>query len=260
MNLGRLTTIVRTEFNLFLGAVQFLTRIPVSTVFQWNELPRMTVYFPIVGMFVGLYAGLVFVLGSVFLPRAVSVVFSMLSTVLLTGALHEDGLADTADGLFADGDRAKKLVIMRDSRIGTFGTLAICFSLIAKFALLNALASPATLISASIIAHCLGRTSTVALLNLLPYVREDVSKGSLFGNRVTRRELLAASVLAITILFLFFGFPAISCLLAALAVIVLMGQLFMKELGGITGDCLGAANQVVELTCYLAIASRTSAV
>ncbi|MBV9672489.1 MAG: adenosylcobinamide-GDP ribazoletransferase [Verrucomicrobia bacterium] len=257
---GRLTTVIQAEFNLFLGAVQFLTRIPVFTVFHWNEVPRMTVYFPIVGMFVGLWAGLIFVAGSMFLPRAVSVVLSMISTVLLTGALHEDGLADTADGLFAEGDRAKKLVIMRDSRIGVFGTLAICFSLILKFALLNALASPSALVSASIIAHCLGRTSTVALLNLLPYVREDVSKGSLFGNRVTRKEFLAASVLAITILFLLFGFPSISCLLAALAITVLMSQLFMKELGGITGDCLGAANQVVELTCYLAIASRTSVV
>jgi len=179
----------------------------------------------------------------------------MLVTICLTGGLHEDGLADSADGLIGGQDPQRRLEIMKDSRIGAYGALALWFSLTAKLILVQSLlaVSLVTAISASVTAHCLGRTAAVALLTCLPYARIEYSKSSNFGNKVTFRQLTLVLIFAIVLSLLLLRLQGVFCLTAALAVTFVCGLYFKDKIGGITGDCLGAANQLVELSAYLSL-------
>jgi adenosylcobinamide-GDP ribazoletransferase len=256
MNDAGLFGVARRQVNTFLAAVMFLTRLPVGRFYEFREeeVAASTVYFPIVGALVGLASGLA-LLTSAALPLFVAVLLSMLVTVCLTGGLHEDGLADSADGLIGGRDPQRRLEIMKDSRIGAYGALALWFSLTAKLILVQSLlaASLVTAISASVIAHCLGRAATVALLTSLPYARAEDSKSSHFGNKVTFRQLTLALIFAIVLSLFLLGLRGVFCLTAALAVTFICGLYFKDKIGGITGDCLGAANQLVELSAYLSL-------
>ena len=248
--------IARRQLNIFLAAVMFLTRLPVGRfhVFREEEVASSTIYFPIVGALIGLAGGLA-LLTSAALPAFVAVLISMLVTVCLTGGLHEDGLADSADGLIGGQDPQRRLEIMKDSRIGAYGALALWFSLTAKLILVQSLlaVSLVTAISASVTAHCLGRTAAVALLTCLPYARIEYSKSSNFGNKVTFRQLTLVLIFAIVLSLLLLRLQGVFCLTAALAVTFVCGLYFKDKIGGITGDCLGAANQLVELSAYLSL-------
>ena len=159
--------VVRRQLNTFLAAVMFLTRLPVGRFYQFREeeVALSTIYFPVVGSLIGLAGGLA-LLTSAVVPSFVAVLLSMLVTICLTGGLHEDGLADSADGLIGGQDRERRLEIMKDSRIGVYGALALWFSLTAKLVLVQTLlaASLVTAIRASVIAHCLGRASNCGLV------------------------------------------------------------------------------------------------
>src|ERR1700730_9923999 len=167
---------IRHQMNRFLGAVVFLTRIPVGNlyVFRAEELPRSTVYFPVVG----LMGWLVLFCAQLILPPIVAVLLCMLTTVSITGALHEDGLADAADGLVGGANPSRRLEIMRDSAIGVYGVVALWFSLTAKLLLLGSLLEKGTAVAvcALVVAHGIGRAGTVALLFACPYAREGKSK------------------------------------------------------------------------------------
>ena len=264
MNGHSLMTSVRHQMNIFRGALMFLTRIPVGKrqVFRSEDLPRSTVYFPVVGLLIGLLGGLVLFCAEAFMPPVLAVLLCMGVTVSVTGALHEDGLADAADGLNGGHEPRRRLEIMRDSRLGTYGAVALWFSLTAKLFLLTALLEKDvyTTVYALIVAHGLGRTATVALLFSYQYVRNDESKASPFGNSVTLRELVIALVAPVILSILLLGSSAILSLIVAAAATWAAGAYFQKKIGGITGDCLGAANQLVELVCYLSLVVRFSPV
>ena len=256
MNDTSLVGALRRQVNTFLAAVMFLTRLPVARFHQFRDedVASSTVYFPIVGALIGLAGGLV-LLTSAVLPSLVAVLISMLVTVCLTGGLHEDGLADSADGLVGGQDPQRRLEIMKDSRIGAYGAIALWFSLTAKLILLQSLLAVnlITAVTASVIGHCLGRTATVALLTCLPYARLESSKSSNFGNKVTFRQLALVLPFAIIFSLLLLGLQGVFCLTAAVAVTFVCGLYFKDKIGGITGDCLGAANQLVELSAYLSL-------
>jgi adenosylcobinamide-GDP ribazoletransferase len=259
-----LMTGVRYQMNIFCGALMFLTRIPVGKryLFRSEDLPRSTIYFPVVGLLIGLLAGLVLFCAEVFVPPVLAVLLCMGVTVSVTGALHEDGLADAADGLTGGREPRRRLEIMRDSRLGTYGAVALWFSLTAKLFLLTTLLEQGVYmaISALIVAHGLGRTATVALLFSHQYVRNDESKASPFGNSVTLKELMIALVVPVILSLLLLGSRAILLLIVATAATWAAGAYFKQKIGGITGDCLGAANQLVELVCYLSLVVRFSPV
>ncbi|MBV8212373.1 MAG: adenosylcobinamide-GDP ribazoletransferase [Verrucomicrobia bacterium] len=256
MNHASLVGLARRQLNIFLTAVMFLTRLPVGRFLEFREeqVASSTIYFPIVGALIGLAGGLA-LLTSAALPSFVAVLISMLITVCLTGGLHEDGLADSADGLIGGQNPQRRLEIMRDSRIGAYGALALWFSLTAKLTLVQSLLAVnlVTAISASVIAHCLGRAATVALLTCLPYARIEHSKSSDFGNNVTFRQLALVLIFAIVLSLFLLRLEGVFCLTAALAVTFVCGLYFKDKIGGITGDCLGAANQLVELSAYLSL-------
>jgi adenosylcobinamide-GDP ribazoletransferase len=260
MNAHAITRGMREQLNSFLGAVVFLTRIPVGSLydFQREELSRSLIYFPIVGMIVGLAGGLVLIAGHLFLPSLIAVLLCMAATVVVTGGIHEDGLADAADGLFGGRDAARCLEIMKDSRLGTFGALALWFSLTGKLLLLTSLLERNEWLAfaALVMANTLGRGACVVLLYFYPYVRAEGSRAKLFGDGVGRGQLVLALVFSAALAFALTDLAAASCVLAAILVTALAGIYFKRKIGGVTGDCLGAANQFVELACYLALAAQ----
>ena len=260
MNGQSFKTTVRQQFNIFLGALMFMTRLPVGKgyVFRSEDLPRSAVYFPVVGVMIGSLAGLVLLCSEPFFPPVVAVLFCMGTTVLLTGALHEDGLADAMDGLLGGKETRQRLEIMRDSRLGSYGALALWFSLTAKAFVLTSLLEEGVLkaVTALIVAQGLGRAATVALLFSHPYVRSDQSKASPFGNAVTLKEALLASIFPVLLSFVLLGNKSVFTLIGAAAGTWAAGRYFQKKIGGITGDCLGAASQLIELVCYLSLVVR----
>jgi adenosylcobinamide-GDP ribazoletransferase len=247
---------LRRQLNIFLAAVMFLTRLRVGRFheFRDEDAASSTIYFPVVGALVGLAGGLALLISGV-VPSFLAVLISMLVTICLTGALHEDGLADCADGLVGGQNPERRLEIMKDSRIGAYGALALWFSLTAKLILVHALlaANLVLAIETTVIAHCIGRTATVVLLASLPYVRVEYSKSSRFGNKVTPRQVAVVLVVAVVLSLLLLGVQGMLCLMAALVVTLICGLYFKSQIGGITGDCLGAANQLVELSAYLSL-------
>ena len=260
MNGQSFKTTVRQQFDIFLGALMFMTRLPVGKgyVFRSEDLPRSAVYFPIVGVMIGLLGGLVLLCTEPFFPPVVAVLFCMGTTVLVTGALHEDGLADAMDGLLGGQEPRQRLEIMRDSRLGSYGAMALWFSLTAKAFVLTSLLEEGVLkaVTALIVAQGLGRAATVALLFSHPYVRSDQSKASPFGNAVTLKEALLALIFPALLSFVLLGNKSVLTLIAAAAGTWAAGRYFQKKIGGITGDCLGAASQLVELVCYLSLVVR----
>jgi adenosylcobinamide-GDP ribazoletransferase len=260
MNGHSFLTGVRNQLNVFLGALMFLTRIPVgrSYVFRSEDLPRAVLYFPIVGLIIGLVGALVLFCAQPFVPPVVAVLLCMGATVTATGALHEDGLADSADGLVGGLEPRRRLEIMKDSRLGSYGAVALWFSLTAKLFLLTALMEKGVFLAvcALVVAHALGRVATVTLLFGYQYVRNNESKAGPFGNAVALKDLSIALLAPILLSFALLGSKAVLTLIVAAASTWAAGNFFQKKIGGITGDCLGAANQLVELACYLSLVVR----
>ncbi|MBV9276323.1 MAG: adenosylcobinamide-GDP ribazoletransferase [Verrucomicrobia bacterium] len=256
MNEVGLLTAARRQMDIFLAAVMFLTRLPVGKLHQFRieDLASSAVYFPVVGAFVGLAGGLA-LLTALVLPSFMAVLICMLVTICLTGGLHEDGLADSADGLLGGQTLQHRLEIMKDSRIGAYGALALWFSLTAKLILIQWLVeiNIVTAIKAVVIAHSLGRTAAVALLAGLPYVRPEDSKSSRFGNRVTLVQFAIGLLFPVILSLLLLRLPGLVCLGTAIVVTLACGFYFRKKIAGITGDCLGATNQLVELGAYIAL-------
>jgi adenosylcobinamide-GDP ribazoletransferase len=255
----------------FLLALQFFTRVPVTgSLADWvgfspAMLRASAAHFPGVGWLVGAVAAGVFWVAQAGLPGLagawVAAVLSTLATVWMTGAFHEDGLADVADGLGGSADRLRSLEIMKDSRIGAFGAIALVLALGLKIALLAALAGQGAWNAAIALAcaHVLSRLAPLFLIRALPYVGNDgASKAKPLADAIGGGALLVGVLWAIPAAALLIwshgmvhGLSALlSCGLAALY----MGRLFWRRLRGFTGDGLGATQQICELAIYLALA------
>ena len=255
----------------YLLALQFFTRLPLGArVSSWvgysPELMRAaTAHWPGVGWLVGLLAALSFVGLRLLLPDVdgAALLAAGLSTgltVLLTGALHEDGLSDVADGLGGAHEKARALEIMKDSRIGTYGVLALLLVLLMKVALLVMLDSlDLALVAAGLLAaHVSSRWWPLLLIRLLPYVGQaGHSKSQSLAAQISTRSLIVAAVWLLPVLALvqwlvddvFWLWP----LLASGLAFVAMWRLFARRLQGFTGDCLGATQQVCELAFYFGL-------
>ncbi|MCC5867866.1 MAG: adenosylcobinamide-GDP ribazoletransferase [Gammaproteobacteria bacterium] len=242
------------QLRLLLYAVQFLTRVPVPA---WvghtpDMLERSVRYYPLVGGLVGLGGGIVYLLASLVFAPLVAAVLSVLATVLLTGAFHEDGLADTWDGVGGGLDRERVLEIMRDSRIGTYGGAALVFTLLLRVSAL-AMFSPLTGLLALISAHALGRLMVVGVTRVSRYVRaEGLAKPVADG--VDRQGAMVALVTGV-LLALVSGPAGLAALVAALIAAALMLRLLHRKLGGYTGDGLGAIEQTSEVAALLTLAA-----
>ena len=270
----------------YLLALQFFTRIPVTgRLADWvgfsPALLRMSAgHFPGVGWLVG---GLIAAFTAVLMAALVNSVFSPLVAavlgtalgVLITGAFHEDGLADVADGLGGTLDRDRALIIMKDSRVGAFGAIAVVLALLAKVSLLALLGSvsSAVLCTALFLAHVVSRTWPLLLIRLMPHVGDAAgSKSKPLADQISGRSLgtaflwcfiaLAAVAYAqVAIDFIAIDRSQLALLQSLLTALALSGMAFMvmwrwfwQRLQGFTGDCLGTTQQVCEIAFYLGLA------
>jgi len=247
----------------------FMTRIPLGSFASHDpaDLPASAIYFPVVGLIVALGGALVFALASFLWSTPVAVLLSMCATVLMSGAFHEDALADALDGFGGGWTPERVLAIMKDSRVGSYALVGVVLVLGVKAAVLIDVASQsraAGIARALIAAHVLGRWSSVPLIWHYPYVRpasdaERPSAGRPFVASVTIEQLVAATLIAVVLVALAVGaLDGLVVVIVALGVTALAGTYFRRRIGGITGDALGAANQIVELSVYLALAARVS--
>jgi adenosylcobinamide-GDP ribazoletransferase len=244
------------EWHLFWTAVTLLTRLPAprSIGFEEQWLPRSSSYFPLIGLIVGLVAAAVYLLAALIWPGALPALLALSAAAWLTGGLHEDGWADLFDALAAGRDRERMLAVMKDSRIGALGALALILLMGAKLAALVSL-PPARVPAALLAAHVLSRWSSLPLLFGLPYARPEGGMGHALAGEVSAGRLAAGTGAAL-IVTLVLGWQALPVAVVAVAVTLASGFFFRARLGGITGDCLGAANQLVELAVLLTLAAR----
>lgn len=238
-------------------AASFVTILPVgsSTSAGDGDIARATWALPVAGLLVGLAGAAAYAIASKLgLPPGLAALLALVTTVLLTGALHEDGLADTADGLGGGRTRERKLEIMRDSRIGTYGVCALILSFGLRWSALAAIADPWLVALALAAAHAAARAGVPAFMSLVPPARPDglsANAGSPPG-----RSVAVAFGLGTLCLALAFG-PGkalVSLILLSLAGLVL-ARLAIRQIGGQTGDILGAFEQTGEILILLVAAA-----
>jgi adenosylcobinamide-GDP ribazoletransferase len=247
------------ELRLFFIAMQFLTRVPAPrwVGFEPDWLNQSARYFPAVGLCVGAVAALaLWGAGSVF-PPAVAVGLSMAATLVLTGGFHEDGLADTFDALGGAVSRERALAIMKDSRIGSYGALALLIVLGLKAATLTALPL-ALAVPALLLAHTASRSCAVLLIRWLPYAGDvDHAKAKPLAQRVSAVGAVVALACAVLVGVVLVAWRPAQAPLVVLSVVLLGGGTFWcfawlrRRLGGYTGDGLGATQQITELLVLL---------
>jgi adenosylcobinamide-GDP ribazoletransferase len=246
---------------LFLVALQFLTRLPVRlSRFDPAWLNDCVRHFPLVGMVVGGVGAAVLFAALQVWPAWVAAVLALIATVALTGGFHEDGLADTFDALGGVVPRDKALAIMKDSRIGSYGALALVLSLLLRAALVAVLATrplPGA-VAALLVSHAFARTAAVGVMVSLPYGGDaDHAKAKPLALAVPMRNLwiglgwCALLVLGLATLGVWWPRLALAAV-AALAVALVMRQWLRRRLGGYTGDGLGATEQLTEMAVLLA--------
>jgi adenosylcobinamide-GDP ribazoletransferase len=236
-------------------AATFLTRLPLPDPgpFTPGGLARSMRCFPLVGALVGGLGGLVALAALAVLPPLVAALLAVAAQIAATGALHEDGLADLADGLGARGDVDRRLAVMRESSNGTFGGLALIFSVALRAAALAALAGPAAMVTALVAAGAVSRGVIPLVMRTMPPARPDgLGAGAGTPSRATAGTALLFAGLFVLPLGALGGVAAMAAGLAAMA---LVGGLARRRLGGYTGDVLGAVQQAAEIAVLLAVAA-----
>lgn len=239
------------EWHLLKMAFIFFTRVPVSlSHYDDADLARSTRYFPLVGIVVGASGALVFWLSNCFLTQDLAVLLSMAATLLLTGAFHEDGLSDAVDGLGGGWEKEQVLRIMTDSRIGSYGAIAIVLVLLIKYQALSSL-SAAMIPIALVIGHALSRLCATFVIATQAYVKSE-GKAKPLATEISSGELMVATVFGLLPLMLLEAKFLFSLLPVALTWLWFSTKL-RKRIGGYTGDCLGAMQQLTEVAFYLGL-------
>jgi adenosylcobinamide-GDP ribazoletransferase len=243
----------KQEMKRLLAAFQYFTRLPTATWVGHDPvlLDDSVRYFPAVGLVVGAAGAAVLLAAHLLWPMPVAVAISMIATILITGAFHEDGLADAMDGLGGSLDRSRALEIMKDSRIGVFGAVALGLTLLLKFAALSAVPvrTAAMLLLAG---HAVSRLGGVLIMAKMPYARDTAdSRSKPLVQHISTTSVAVAAVTAASSLVplrLVGVVGGVVVLIAAFG----WGRYLEHRLGGYTGDCLGAAQQFGECAFYLA--------
>lgn len=252
------------ELRLFLTSVQFFTRIPVPA---WvghsaEQLEQAVRYFPLVGALVGGISAGTLWLAALVLPLHLAVVLGMVAGILVTGAFHEDGLSDFADGMGGGHAKEKVLSIMKDSRVGAYGVIALVLALLLKYQALLALCGerpPGFAAATLVAAHVVSRLMAASIMQTQNYIRDDDSaRAKPAAQRVSATSFSIAVLTGIASLGLLFAAGAHGAALltaagAALLMRVYLAWRLKKRLGGYTGDCLGAVQQLAELAFYLGL-------
>ena len=259
------------EVHAFGNAVMFFTRIRVPKGLRWSEqlMQKAAGWYPAVGVIVGfIAAGVAWLALRVFPGGPVAAVAATIATLLVTGAFHEDGLADTCDAFFGAAEPTRVLEIMKDSRVGSFGAAGLTMILIAKVALLSTILlgsgwqRQGHAVMALVVGHTVSRAASVSVLRLLTYVRANDAVGAKskpMATRISLPRLGFALFTAALVIGVFVAPRRIPMLigLTALATVT-MAVWFRRRIGGYTGDCLGAVQQVTEIVVLGVLAAQVT--
>jgi len=252
---------MKKQRHIFFTALMFYTRIPCPKNIDHNPdyLNKASRYFPLIGWIVGAIAFGVYAAASWLWNAEIGIIFSMIASILTTGAFHEDGFADVCDGFGGGWTKTKILTIMKDSAIGAYGAIGLVLLFMLKFFSLAALVkneSLFTLFLVFITGHSLSRLAAISIVFTHEYSREDAtSKSKPIAQQYSLKEVVGA---------LFFGLLPLLALLSNHAIIGLvvfpvflaryfLARYFQKWIDGYTGDCLGATQQVCEVIFYLSL-------
>ncbi len=258
---------MRDQLKLLLLALQFFTRVPVvGALAEWvgytPEMLRASArFFPLIGLAIGCTAALVFWICACLFSPWTAAILTLTFTALLTGAFHEDGLADYCDGIGGGSTPARTLEIMKDSRIGSYGALALCLASALKFAALGSMAVALAPV-ALILAHLIGRVCACCVLASMNYVRDDGGKSKPLAESLRTGELaFVLFTLVACLVLVSLWQPGIlkpmglALILSAVSTLFIARQM-LRRIGGFTGDALGAVEQLGECAVLLAFSSR----
>ncbi|SEE42265.1 cobalamin-5'-phosphate synthase [Tenacibaculum sp. MAR_2010_89] len=250
---------MKNQIHYFLTAVLFFTRIPCP---KWVDhspeiLNKSSRYFSLVGILVGSIASLSYFITSFLFTQDIAIILSMITSIWITGAFHEDGFADVCDGFGGGWTKERILMIMKDSRLGTFGVSGLIFILALKFLALYHLQDLSiNLIIVIISGHSISRFIATLLLYTHEYVRDiDSSKVKPTTQQMSTKSLIISGVFGVLPLLFFQKNIIFLALLPLLVTFLYMGHFFKKWIGGQTGDCAGALQQISEVIFYLSILS-----
>lgn len=256
---------MKRQFYLFITALTFYTRIPniYRTPYQEEFLNASTRYFPLIGSIVGLLSFLGFYIGNILFDENIAIIISLAVGILTTGAFHEDGFADFFDGFGGGWTNSKILEIMKDSRIGTYGMVSTFILLVLKFFSLRYIVtqhpfSTNTLyiLYTFLIYHTLSRSTAIQLAFTIPYVREDaLSKVKPIAKKFKKKDIAICTLFGLITLTLLctIHIAAITILIPLILLIIYFKKYLLKWIGGYTGDCLGAVEQIAEVVILLSI-------
>lgn len=233
-------------------AILFFTRIPVKLIGKYNSemLNKASKYLPLIGYLVAAISAGVFYISNIFFSVDIAIILSIITSILTTGAFHEDGLADTFDAFGGGWNKDQKLKIMKDSRIGTYGSIALILALLFKFVLLSEY-KIINIISIIFLSQILSRVTPVVLIYFLKYVRLDnSSKSKPVGQGISFSNLFVAILFAFSPL-VFFSLKSLIIIPVLIITQFTLALWFKKHLGGYTGDTLGASQQISEIIILL---------
>ncbi|MEM9857029.1 MAG: adenosylcobinamide-GDP ribazoletransferase [Bacteroidota bacterium] len=248
---------LRQEIRVFFTALMFYSRIPCP---KWVDhssemLNKATRYFPLIGWIVaGISGGVLYAFIQI-LPTSVAIILSMIASILVTGAFHEDGFADVCDGFGGGWTKKRILEIMKDSVIGAYGVVGMVLILLLKYLVLRELSFLLSLLDLCAIlfsAHAVSRFMAVLLIKFSAYARENEdAKAKPVAKRLPTSSFLVAFVFGLAPLIYFQSIYILLAILPLLLITAYLGRYFRKWIGGYTGDCLGATQQVTEVVFYL---------
>jgi adenosylcobinamide-GDP ribazoletransferase len=247
------------QVRLFFIALQFFTRVPIPgwVGFEPAWLQHASRYFPLAGLLVAGVVVLIYGAAAWLWPAPIAVLLSTAAGLYLTGAFHEDGMADMCDGFGGGHTRERIMEIMKDSRIGSYGAVALVVTLGLKCTALSLLA-PGQAIGALLLAHPVSRLAAVSLIRSASYARDD-GKAKPMAQEMRAGEFVIATACALLPALALGAFdvlswPAIGAAVAASAIVAWwLRGMFVRRIGGYTGDCLGAVQQVSEVAIYLCV-------
>lgn len=234
-----------------LAAIQFLTRIPVRLRREPDVAASVT-WFPFVGALVGAAVGGAAAGLWYWLPPLVVAAVAVLVGVLITGAFHEDGLADVADAFAGGWTIERRLEILKDSRHGSYGVAALCGSIVVRIVCLGSLPGPATMFAAAVAAHAIGRGAAVGLMGVAPLATHE-GLGADYGQATTRGRATIGVVSALAIGALAVGWWVAALAAVLVAAVVAVRWLAMRKIAGISGDVLGTCEQIAECLCLVVL-------
>ncbi len=231
----------------------FYTRIPVPFNIDYSpeRLNKSTQYFPMIGWVVGALVAGIYYGAQYILPQTIAIVLSMVGGIFITGAFHEDGFADVCDGFGGGYTKEDRLRIMKDSRIGTYGSIGLIMILLSKFLLLQELCTY-NLVVILIAAHSFSRFIPVIVIYWGEYSRDDLtSKVKPIGKKISLYGFIFAFVTSVLPILLFKNYLLFGIMILPLILGLFLMKYFKKRVGGYTGDCLGTIQQVSEISIYI---------